>query len=79
MVSSNLAAQAAFGWHEKFPLVEPVIGSSLKYRLKKKKTNPHRKQSLQHQHFCLQISRPVVEGRTGIAMISLPPGALLIL
>lgn len=37
MASSNLAAQAAFGWHEKFPLVEPVIGSSLKYWLKKKK------------------------------------------
>lgn len=36
MPSSNLAAQAAFGWCEKFPLVEPVIGSSLKCWLKKK-------------------------------------------
>lgn len=80
MASSNLAAQAAFGWCEKFPLMEPVIGSSLKCWLKKNQPiQKNRKQSLQNQHFCLQVSRPVVKGRTGIAMISLPPGALLIL
>lgn len=52
--------------------MEPMIGCSLKSWLKKKKsTQKNRKQSLQNQKFS-QISRSVVEGRAGIAMISAP-------
>lgn len=62
--SSNLAA---FGWHKTFPLMEPMIGSSLKSWLKKISTEINRKQSLQNQKFS-QISRSLVEGRAGISV-----------
>lgn len=67
--STASSCLAAFGWHTKFPLMEPMIGSSLKSWLKKKEisTQRNRKQSLQNQKFS-QIPRSKVEGRAAMSI-----------
>lgn len=65
--STASSCLAALGWHTKFPLMEHMIGSSLKSWLKKKSTQRNRKQSLQNQKFS-QIPRSEFEGRAGMSI-----------
>lgn len=52
---SSLAARAAFGYCEKLPLLQPVIGGSLKYWLKNKMKLEKQELSLENEHFFFMV------------------------